>query len=74
MIIPIIAFRDYWNELRFWITVVILGVLQVPLVIAVEPSMEQFRFPFMFTFMILDGLAVIILISRVCSIDLRKRK
>ncbi len=74
MIVPIIGFRDYWNELRFWITVVILGVLQVPLVIAVEPSMEQFKLPFMFAFVILDGLAIIVVISRACSIDLQKRK
>jgi hypothetical protein len=41
MVFPIIGFRDFWTDGRFWITVILLGVLQVPLVIAVRPLMEQ---------------------------------
>ena len=31
MLIPILGFRDLWKEARFWITIVLLGVLHVPL-------------------------------------------
>src|SRR6266699_6880558 len=37
MLIPIICFRDFWNEGTFWITVLLLGAAQVPLVILVRP-------------------------------------
>jgi hypothetical protein len=67
MIIPIIGFRDCWREARFWITVVLLGVGQVPLVIGVRPLMEQLKFPFMFTFGIFDCVLVALAISWVCS-------
>ena len=67
MIIPIIGFRDFWNSGRFWVTIVLLGVLQVPLVIGVKPLMEQLKFPFMFTFGMLDCALVALAISWVCS-------
>ena|SRR3989442_4548090 len=67
MVIPIIGFRDFWNEGRFWITVVLLGLVQVPLVIEVRPLMERLKFPFMFTFGIFDCVLVALAISWVCS-------
>src|ERR1700724_3155397 len=39
MVIPILGFRDLWKEARFWITIVLLGVVQVPLVVSVGPLM-----------------------------------
>jgi len=67
MIIPILGFRDYWGEVRFWITIAVLGVLQVPLGIGVRPLMEQLKFPFMLTFGIIDCAVMVALISWVCS-------
>jgi hypothetical protein len=67
MAFPIIGFRDFWTDGRFWITVILLGVLQVPLVIAVLPLLEQLKFPFMLMFGILDGFVVVVIISWVCS-------
>ena len=67
MIIPIIGFRGLWSETRFWITVVLLGVLQIPVVIAVQPVMEQFKFPYMLLFGVIDCALIISAISWVCS-------
>lgn len=67
MIIPIIGFRDFWNEGKFWITVLLLGAAQVPLVILLRPLIDQLKFPFMFTFGIFDCVLVVLAISWVCS-------
>lgn len=67
MIVPVIGFRDFWNESRFWITILLLGVFQIPLVIGVRPLMEQLKFPFMLTFGILDCALMIAVVSWVCS-------
>ncbi len=66
MIIPIIGFRDFWNESRFWVTVALLGALQIPLVIALQPLTDRFEFPFMLAFGILDCALMIAAISWVC--------
>jgi len=67
MTIVTIGFRASWNEVRFWITLVLLGVLQVPLVLLVSPMMEQLKFPFMFVFGIVDTAVLGLAISWVCS-------
>ena len=67
MIIPIIGFRAFWTEARFWVTVVLLGAAQVPLVLAVGPLLQQLKFPFMFTFGIFDCALMVLAISWVCS-------
>jgi hypothetical protein len=67
MIAPVIGYRDFWNEARFWISVLLLGAVQVPLAVAVSPLMERFGFPFMFTFAIFDSVLVVLAISWVCS-------
>ena len=67
MIVPLIGFRDFWNESRFWITIALLGVFQIPLVIAVRPLTEQMKFPFMLTSGILDCALMIAVVSWVCS-------
>lgn len=67
MLVPIFGFRDLWNEARFWITILLLGVLQVPLVMAVRPLAEQLKFPLMLTFGIFDCAVIIAVVSWVCS-------
>lgn len=67
MVIPIIGFRDFWNEVRFWITVVLLGALQVPLVFFVRPLIERLKFQFMFTFGVFDCALMVLALSWVCS-------
>jgi len=65
MIIPVIGFRDFWGEGKFWITVLILGAAQVPLVIEVRPWVG--KFPSMVAFGVFDCVLVALAISWVCS-------
>ena len=45
MVIPIIGFRDFWNEGRFWITVLLLGAAQVPLTGSCPGAARNFSTP-----------------------------
>lgn len=67
MVIPIVGFRACWNELRFWITVVLLGAAQVPLVMLMNPMLDQSGFALLFAFGALDSALVVIAIWWVCS-------
>jgi hypothetical protein len=67
MIIPIIEFRDFWNEARFWITVFLLILIQVPLVIELKPLIGRQGFPLMLAFGIFDCVLVASVLWWVCS-------
>jgi hypothetical protein len=67
MIVPIIGFRDFWNEARFWITIFLLVPIQVPLVIELNPLIERQGFPLLLTFGILDCVLVASVLWWVCS-------
>src|SRR6516162_10185307 len=67
VILPIIGFRNYWNEVRFWITVLLLGAIQVPIVLLINPIMEEVKFPFLFAFGVLDCVLVALAIFWICS-------
>jgi hypothetical protein len=67
LIVPMIGFREYWNQAKFWITVALLGAIQVLLVLGVSSMMEQLKFPFMLAFGIADSVLIALTISRVCS-------
>lgn len=66
VVVPVLLFRRFWSQTGFWITAVILGAIQVPVVVAVRPLIEQARSFYMLTFVIIDGLLVIAVISLVC--------
>jgi len=55
------------NHERFWLAVALLTIVQIPLVIAVRPLVEQFRFGFMLCFAIVDCVFVAFTISWACS-------
>jgi hypothetical protein len=67
MIIPILGYRECWDEWKFWTTVAVLGVFQVPLALTVRALMEQQGLPFMLTFGIVDSLLVAAVLSFVCT-------
>jgi hypothetical protein len=66
LLLPVIGFRDYWKETKFWITVLILGAIQVPLVLLVSPLVKQLKFLMLLTFGVSDALLVGLAISWVC--------
>ena len=67
VVVPILQFRKFWSLSRFWITVSLLSIMQVPLVAAAQPLVERLRAVSLLAFGIVDGLFVIALILLVCS-------
>jgi hypothetical protein len=59
MVLPIIGFRDFWNRWKFWTTVVVFAVLQVPMVLLMRPLVGKSGFPLSYAFGILDCALVI---------------
>ena len=66
VLVPILLFRRFWKQTWFWTTALVLGLVQVPIVVAVRPLIEQARSFYMLTFVMVDGLLVITVISLVC--------
>ena len=69
LVVPTIAYRKFWGQYRFWIVFALLAAVQVPLVIAVRPLVEQFRFMFMLLFGAVDCVAVISAFYWTCAGD-----
>ena len=69
MVLPIIGFRDFWNRWKFWTTVVVFAVLQVPMVLLMRPLVGKSGFPLLWAFGILDCAVVIAGIYYVCCND-----
>jgi hypothetical protein len=69
LVVPILLrqFRKFWNQSRFWITVSLLALIQVPLVIAVRLPMQQGGRFYSLEFVIVDVLFVGFVILFVCS-------
>lgn len=63
IVLPVIMFREYWNQARFWITVTLLGAIQVLLALGVSSTMERLKFPFMLVFGIADFMLMVLAIS-----------
>jgi hypothetical protein len=66
------ALRRLWHEVWFWATVAIIAVLQVPLMIYVQPYMNRFKLLFALPFAVLDFLVIGVVIqcvSFLCSRD-----
>lgn len=65
--VPMLQFRRLWSEARFWIVIALLMVIQIPLIIAIEPLIGRLRSAFLLAFGIGDGLFVILMIVLLCS-------
>jgi len=69
LVVPISLrqFREFWTRSSFWITVLLLAIIQVPLVIAVRFPMQQGGPYYSLAFGIGDVLCVGFVILFVCS-------
>jgi hypothetical protein len=73
LIFPVVAYYGKFGAHRwFWVTVTLLTILQIPLVIAVRPLVEQFRFVCMLVFGVVDFVLVAFILSWVCSKESRE--
>ena len=67
IIFAIVAYYDdYRNQIKFWITVGLLALAQLPLVMAVGPLVERFKFVLLLAFGFVDFVFVALVISWVC--------
>jgi hypothetical protein len=68
VVVPVflLQFRKFWGQTRFWITVSFLAVVQVPLVVATRPLIQQAGSFYMLGFGILDMMMVGAVILLVC--------
>jgi hypothetical protein len=57
-------YRAFAVRRQFWVTVLVLSLVQVPVVIAIKPIVDEGRFPFILLFGALDCIAVIIVLSK----------
>jgi|ERR1035437_1320324 hypothetical protein len=63
----IIYYRKVGEPHRFWMTVTLLTIVQIPLVIAARLLVEQFRFVFMLVFAVGDCVFVALALNWMCS-------
>jgi hypothetical protein len=62
VIVPTLQFRVYWKKARFWATVALLAIVQVPLIVAAHQLVDRLRAAFLLVFGVVDGLCVIAVI------------
>ena len=66
VVLPIIGFREFWSEWRFWAALSALALLQFPLVLVVRAFVDRPGFPLLYPLTILDCMFVIFGLSYVC--------
>lgn len=66
VVLPIIGFREFWQEWKFWAALSALALLQLPLVLAVRTFVGKPGFPLLYALTILDCMFVILGLSYVC--------
>jgi hypothetical protein len=57
-----------WCEVWYWVSIAVFALLQVPLMIYVQPLIVRFRFPFLFLFAFADYLAVMVIMQCVALV------
>ena len=66
LIVPVAGFRDLWSEVRFWVTVTVAALFQIPVLMALQPIGQRSGVAFMLGFTIADGLLIIAMIYWAC--------
>jgi hypothetical protein len=67
LMLPVFYYRRFWDRRWFWLMVMILGAVQIPLVFAAHPLVEQARTYYTVLFTMADLMFVIVVTSLVCS-------
>lgn len=65
VVVPVFLLRKFWNGKWFWITAAALALVQIPLVVKIRPLIEQQGSLTLLTFVMADGLFVIVVLSLV---------
>jgi hypothetical protein len=67
LILPVFSYRRFWGRRWFWLMASILGAIQIPLVFAARPLIQQARAYYTLIFAMADVMFVIVVTSLVCS-------
>lgn len=70
IVIPVLKYRRYWHDAWFWMTMLGMSVLQVPLVILARPLMDQLKFAFNILFATVDVFLVAVAVNLIRPKDL----
>jgi hypothetical protein len=54
LVISVFYWREFWNQMWFWITMGLLAIVQVPLIIAMRPLIGQPRVFYLAVFLMAD--------------------
>jgi hypothetical protein len=63
ILIPVLKYQRFWHRLWFWLTIIALSILQVPLVILTRPLMDEFKLGFNLLLATVDGIFVILVVN-----------
>jgi hypothetical protein len=63
ILIPTLKYQRYWHEVWFWMTMLGMSVIQVPLVILARPLMDQLKFGFNILFATADVFLVAVAVN-----------
>src|SRR6185437_17064567 len=61
-VFPILGFRGLWKETKFWITILLLGLVQIPLVIGMRMWLPKPSIPLLFAFSIGECFFIVVLV------------
>ena len=57
-----------WCEVWYWVSIAVIALLQVPLMIYVQPLIVRLRFPFLFVLAFADYFAVVVIMQCVALV------
>jgi hypothetical protein len=63
IVLPILKYKQYWDGLWFWMTILAMSAIQVPLVILFRPVMDQLKFGFNILFATVDVFLVAVAVN-----------
>jgi hypothetical protein len=63
ILLPTLKYRRYWSETWFWMTMLALSTLQVPLAILARPRMDELKFGFNLLFATIDIFLVAVVVN-----------
>jgi hypothetical protein len=60
---PTLKYRRYWHRAWFWLTILGMSIIQVPLVVLARPVMDQLKFGFYVLFVTVDAFLVAVAVN-----------
>jgi len=72
--VPVLGFRAFWREWRFWTATALLLLVNVPVILALGGTLESWNAFGTLAFAVVYGLFALVVLSRVCDGISRNRE